>query len=657
MGKAFLRRLRTARRMQRMEAVGYNRRFREALAVSLAEVESRFEAIDLRYRLGFLAILVLAVPFVLQSPYLVRLAGLIGLYIMLAVGLNVVVGYAGLLDLGYIAFYAIGAYTYAFLASPHFGIHLPFLLVLPIGALMAASAGVILGYPVLRLRGDYLAIVTMGFGEIVRILLLNLADITAGPNGIRRIDPANILGLNLDAPIEFLFLHTESVTNYYFLTMAAATLCVVMVVRLNDSKIGRGWQAIRDDEVAAHCMGIHKSNMKLLAFGIGAFLAGIAGVIFSAWQQFVSPETFTVWELVTIFCMIVLGGAGRMLGVIVGVVVLVVLPEFLREYSIYRMIIYGAVLVLIMRYRPQGLLGRPAERRVRSRRTSPTCRAEDSSVDVKLEGPVVGTGEGNVPVLEVENLTKAFGGLVAVQGVSFDVKQGEIVSIIGPNGAGKTTVFNVISGLYRPTGGSIKYLGKPIRGVPPHRLAKMGIVRTFQNLRLFAGMTVLENVMVGLHSRLGAGVIPIVLRSGRFVREERTARARCLALLDILGHGLGDRCDDMVLTLTYADRRRVEIARALASGPRLLLLDEPVAGMTSAEAEEMTQQIRTLRDAGYTILLIEHHMNVVMGISDRIIVLDQGEKIAEGTPVEVQNNERVIEAYLGRRRKWSKAAS
>jgi len=645
--------------MERLGIISNNFTTLEAASSAMGRLRAAFDAIDQRYRLGAVVLLAAAFPFLVgQNPYLVRVAGTIGLYVMLAVGLNIVVGFAGLLDLGYVAFYAIGAYTYAFLASPHFGLHLPFLVVLPLAALAAAICGVLLGYPVLRLRGDYLAIVTMGFGEIIRILLINLAPITNGPNGISKIDGANILGVNLNQALEFGFLRSESVVNYYYLSLVFAAGCLLVASRLNRSRIGRAWQAIRDDETAAQCMGIHKSNLKLLAFASGALFAGVAGVIFAAWQQFVSPETFTLNEVVTIFCMIVLGGTGRLLGVVVGAVVLVTLPEFLREYSIYRMAIYGAVLVLIMRYRPQGLLGKAAER-VRPVLAGDQVATLAERVESHcLPGPLAQPLPAGTPLLEVVDLSKSFGGLKAVQGVSFTVRQGEIVSIIGPNGAGKTTLFNLISGLYRPSSGSIRYLGRSIVGLPPHRLAALGIVRTFQNLRLFGGMTVLENVLVGLHCRLEGGLLSIVLNTSSFRRTESIARAKAIALLDALGHGLAERRDDLVLTLTYADRRRVEIARALASGPRLLLLDEPVAGMNSAEAEEMMNRIGHLRDAGYTILLIEHHMNVVMGISDRVVVLDQGRKIAEGTPEAVQKDERVIEAYLGRRRsKWAKTTA
>ena len=645
--------------MERLGIISNNFTTLEAASSAMGRLRAAFDAIDQRYRLGAVVLLAAAFPFLVgQNPYLVRVAGTIGLYVMLAVGLNIVVGFAGLLDLGYVAFYAIGAYTYAFLASPHFGLHLPFLVVLPLAALAAAICGVLLGYPVLRLRGDYLAIVTMGFGEIIRILLINLAPITNGPNGISKIDGANILGVNLNQVLEFGFLRSESVVNYYYLSLVFAAGCLLVASRLNRSRIGRAWQAIRDDETAAQCMGIHKSNLKLLAFASGALFAGVAGVIFAAWQQFVSPETFTLNEVVTIFCMIVLGGTGRLLGVVVGAVVLVTLPEFLREYSIYRMAIYGAVLVLIMRYRPQGLLGKAAER-VRPVLAGDQVATLAERVESHwLPGPLAQPLPAGTPLLEVADLSKSFGGLKAVQGVSFTVRQGEIVSIIGPNGAGKTTLFNLISGLYRPSSGSIRYLGRSIVGLPPHRLAALGIVRTFQNLRLFGGMTVLENVLVGLHCRLEGGLLSIVLNTSSFRRTESIARAKAIALLDALGHGLAERRDDLVLTLTYADRRRVEIARALASGPRLLLLDEPVAGMNSAEAEEMMNRIGHLRDAGYTILLIEHHMNVVMGISDRVVVLDQGRKIAEGTPEAVQKDERVIEAYLGRRRsKWAKTTA
>jgi branched-chain amino acid transport system permease protein len=313
--------------------------------------------------------------------YWVRIVDFALLYIMLALGLNIVVGFAGLLDLGYIAFYAVGAYLYALLCSPQFGLHLPFWVVLPLGAALAAVFGVLLGTPTLKLRGDYLAIVTLGFGEIIRIFLTNLnapVNITNGPQGISLIDPIRIGGVALNAPITLGGIVVPGVYSYYYLFLLAA-LCIIFVsIRLQDSRIGRAWEAIREDEVAAEAMGIHTRNIKLLAFAMGATFGGVSGGLYASLQGFVSPESFSLFESVIVLCMIVLGGMGNIAGVIVGAVLLTVFPEalrYLRDLQLdlfgrlyvnpddWRMLIFGIVLVLIMIYRPAGLL--PSVRRRR----------------------------------------------------------------------------------------------------------------------------------------------------------------------------------------------------------------------------------------------------------------------------------------------------
>ncbi|MBL8396870.1 MAG: ABC transporter ATP-binding protein [Candidatus Accumulibacter sp.] len=322
------------------------------------------------------AVVLLAVPFVaaLGGQAWVRIANFAILYIFLALGLNIVVGYAGLLDLGYVAFYAVGAYTYALLASPHFGIHLPFWMILPIGAALACFFGVILGAPTLKLRGDYLAIVTLGFGEIIRIFMNNLnapINVTNGAQGITLIDPIRFGDFSF-AQTGHLFGFTISgPQKYYFLLVALAIVVIVINIRLQDSRVGRAWQAIREDEVAAKACGINTRNVKLLAFAMGASFGGIAGGVFAAMQGFVSPESFSLMESITILAMVVLGGMGHIPGVILGAVLLTALPEALR-YGIeplqrmifgrmfldpesLRMLVFGLALVLVMRFRPAGL--------------------------------------------------------------------------------------------------------------------------------------------------------------------------------------------------------------------------------------------------------------------------------------------------------------
>ncbi|MHB1232300.1 MAG: branched-chain amino acid ABC transporter permease [Burkholderiales bacterium] len=327
--------------------------------------------------LGFVLIgIALAVaPFVVQAGlgiYWVRILDLALLYMMLALGLNIVVGYAGLLDLGYIAFYAVGAYVYALLASPQFGLHLPFWLVLPAGAAIAAAFGVLLGAPTLRLRGDYLAIVTLGFGEIIRIFINNLdrpVNITNGPQGINLIDPISIGGLSLAQP-QVLISGLSSAHAYYYFFLALTLLAIFICIRLQDSRIGRAWAAIREDETAAEAMGINTRNLKLLAFAMGATFGGLSGGLFASFQGFVSPESFNLMESIMILCMIVLGGMGHIPGVILGAFLLTILPEALRyigdfqraafghvivDPSDLRMLLFGLSLVLMMIFRPAGL--------------------------------------------------------------------------------------------------------------------------------------------------------------------------------------------------------------------------------------------------------------------------------------------------------------
>jgi len=287
---------------------------------------------------------VLALPFILGSNYLIRVAVMTGIYVMLSLGLNIVVGFCGLMDLGYVAFYAVGAYTYAFLASPHFGLHWPWLAILPFTALFPAIFGVALGTPTLRLKGDYLAIVTLGFGEIIRIFINNLDEVTNGPKGISNLDAISLFGFEFSTP-----------TRYFYLVLFFMVVFVLIIGRLGSSRVGRAWAAIREDEEAAKAMGLNTHSLKLRAFAMGASFAGIAGCLFAGFQTFVSPESFTFGESVVIFCMVTLGGMGSIPGAILGSIVLVTLPEILRPVADYRMLLYGLLLILVMTTRPQGL--------------------------------------------------------------------------------------------------------------------------------------------------------------------------------------------------------------------------------------------------------------------------------------------------------------
>ncbi|MFP3928894.1 MAG: ABC transporter permease subunit [Desulfobacteraceae bacterium] len=602
------------------------------------------------------AVLLAVLPHLMPNTYWLRIFGMTGIYVMLALGLNVVAGFTGLLDLSYVAFFGIGGYTFALVSSNQFDIHLPFLLSLPAAAFVTMGFGLALGATSIRLSGDYLAIVTLAFAQIFKLLLLNLdqpVNITGGVNGIFGFDPVSIFGLRVVTPLA-----------YSYLIWTAALLIAVGSWRMKKSRYGRGWEAIREDELAAETLGVATTWMKLKAFAGGAFVAGATGALFASFQDSVFPNNFDFPQLVIVYCMVILGGLGNIPGVILGAIVLTILPEFLREYGAYRMMSYGLILVVLMALRPQGILGsvRLLERKKRRPDKDETGLLKASTdlyygeTDEASAAPAVYTRTERV-VLELRDVNMAFGGLTAVQDLSLSLREREILSIIGPNGAGKSTLFNVISGIYHPTEGRVIYEDADITSLKPHQIAEAGIARTFQNLRLFGKMSVLDNAKVSRFCRTKSGPISILFRLPRFLREEEETEEVAKRMLSLFGARLtGYRFHQEALYLSYANRRRLEIARALATGARVLMLDEPSAGMNPQETQEITEFIRALRDThGYTILLIEHKLSVVKAISDRVIALDYGRKIAEGTYDQVAGNERVIEAYLGRKK--SRAAA
>ncbi|MFO1061349.1 MAG: branched-chain amino acid ABC transporter ATP-binding protein/permease [Dongiaceae bacterium] len=562
---------------------------------------------------GVLALLLLVLGSEL-NPYLLRLAILIALYACLAVGYNLVITEAGQFHLGFVAYFAVGAYAVA-IPTTHFG--WPFLPALALSVATVIAFSAVLGVLLLRFRGDYLSVVSLAAAEILRLVLANWRGLTGGYQGLPGVPPPELFGRA--------FFEQQW---YLYLAGLLAFLTVLVVASMGAGGAGLAWRAIRQNERAALSVGLQVGLYKQLSFQIAGIFAGLAGGIYASYQTIVDPSLAAIDGSILLLTIVILGG-GTLVGILAASAVLIALPEATRVFDEYRMLFLGLLFVVLMNWRPDGF----------GRQPRPLFTAADGGAPVppRARGDVV----PGRPLLGVEGLSRRFGGLKALDDVSLSVRDGEILGIIGPNGAGKTTLFNLVAGTFRPSAGQVSFAGTAVTGLSVERHSHLGIARTFQTIELCPGLTCLENVLLPRLARRPALALPFGRRGAT-----RDAIAEALGALAFVG--LGARADERAAALPYGDRRRLEIARALAAEPRLLLLDEPAAGMNQTEAQALVQTIRRIRDLGITVVLIEHNVRLVREASDRIVVLASGAVIADERPEAVLSSPRVIEAYLGK---------
>lgn len=589
---------------------------------------SRFVA----HPLGILALVAglgAMAPFLSQGSVLILCFVLIG--IIFAQSINLLTGIAGQISLGHAGFFGVGAYGAGILAKRY---GLEFYLTIPISSLVAAFVAYLLSFPAGRVRDVYLSMMTLGFGMVFYEIVREWNDVTGGMMGLPGVPSASLKTLTLaGSPLGGVI--------YFEILLVVTVAFLAVMSNITRSRIGRALFAIHHSEVAAGSLGISQGSTKQLAYTLSGAAAGLAGAFYAHLVGYLGPDSFGLSRSIEVLVVAIVGGLGSIPGQIISATIFTFLPEKLQVFAEYQFIVYGVILTFSLVVLPRGIAGlildpprfiRPASLR-RAALVSPGSLA--------LARPA----RSDQNVLSAEGLTMRFGGLTALDGVSLNLGGGQITALVGPNGSGKSTFVNVVSGIYRPSGGRVTFAGEDVTGRPDFEMARAGLIRTFQDPRLVPNFTVRENLMLGAHRLMRSSSLAAALALPAATEEEARILAKVEAVIRLVD--LGDVADRPLQSLPYGYRRLTDVGRALLAEPTAILLDEPAAGLAEPEMERLAKLIRDMKGMGISVLLIDHHMDFLADLVDEVVVLDSGKVIYRGSMAGMREDSRVIAAYLG----------